>query len=83
MKLGEWEKYCTNLDQNIPKTNRLLSWEYVVPGCNMRLMNAEDMIASMTKDGGWSIAGDSFAREVSPPVSLAQHSNMCLQYTIN
>jgi hypothetical protein len=64
MRLGEWEQYCTNIGEDIERINHLVSWEYVAPGCEMRSMSPESVIASMIHDGGWSILGDSLAREV-------------------
>ena len=63
--LGEWEQYCSHIGEDIQRANHLLSWEYVAPGCKMRSMTPESVIASMIHDGGWSILGDSLAREVA------------------
>jgi hypothetical protein len=64
MQLSEWEQYCTDINDDVLRANRLLSWEYTAPGCNMRPMNPEVVIESMVEDGGWSLIGDSLVREV-------------------
>ena len=64
MGLGEWEQYCSGVKENVPRTNHLLSWDYVLPGCEMRPMDPVAVIDSMIREGGWSLIGDSLAREV-------------------
>ena len=44
-----------------------MAWDYVCPEYYMRPLIAEDVIASMVHDGGWSIIGDSLSREVPSP----------------
>lgn len=64
MGLGEWQQYCSNIMDDIPRANHLLSWDYVVPGCEMRPLVPEEVIESMILEGGWSLIGDSMTREV-------------------
>jgi hypothetical protein len=70
MRLGEWDQYCSGVDQDHGRANRLMAWDYVCPGCSMRPFVAEDVVASMINDGGWAIIGDSLSREVPPPDNL-------------
>lgn len=65
MELGEWEQYCSGIREDVSRANHLLSWDYVLPGCDMRPMEPVAVIDSMIKEGGWSIIGDSLAREVT------------------
>ena len=64
MNLGEWEQYCTDVLDHIPRANQIMSWNYVPDGCTMRPFDPEAVIAAMVNDGGWAIVGDSLAREV-------------------
>jgi len=65
MALGEWEQYCTGIREDVSRANHLLSWDYVPSGCEMRAMEPAAVIDSMIKEGGWSVIGDSLAREVT------------------
>jgi hypothetical protein len=65
MELGEWQQYCSNVLEDIPRANHLLSRDYVVPGCTMRSLVPEKVIESMILEGGWSLIGDSLTREVA------------------
>ena len=64
MGLGEWEQYCSGIKEDVKRANHLMSWDYVLPGCEMRLLEPAVVIDSMIKEGGWCIIGDSLAREV-------------------
>jgi len=64
MAFGEWEQYCTGVDENIQRTNHLLSWDYTTPNCTMREFNPEEVVRSMIEEGGWSLIGDSLTRSV-------------------
>jgi hypothetical protein len=64
MGLGEWEQYCSGIKEDVKRANHLMSWDYVLPGCEMRPLEPAVVIDSMIKEGGWCIIGDSLAREV-------------------
>ena len=64
MDFGEWEQYCSNIREDIPRANHLLSWEYLAPGCQMRPFDPEVVVKSMIEEGGWSLIGDSLTRSV-------------------
>jgi len=84
MSFGEWEQYCTAVNEDVTRTNNLLSWEYHVDECSLRPFDAEQVLRNMIEDGGWSFIGDSLTRGV--PRSLKQSkliNSKYLRYIVN
>jgi hypothetical protein len=62
MDFGEWEQYCSRVNDDIVRTNNLLSWEYTLDECALRPFHRDQVLCSMIEDGGWSFIGDSLTR---------------------
>jgi len=64
MDFGEWEQYCSGVNEDIVRTNSLLSWEYGIDECKLRPFDRDRVLRSMIEDGAWSFVGDSLTRGV-------------------
>ena len=84
MSFGEWEQYCSGVNEDIARTNSLLSWEYHVEGCSLRPFNPEQVLRSMIEDGGWSFIGDSLTRGVQTSLQQTKLTrSTCSRYIVN
>lgn len=83
MEFGEWEQYCSDVHEDVVRTNNLLSWEYRLDDCSLRPFDPDRVLRSMIEDGGWSFIGDSLTRGVITPHWLTLMGSKYSHYIVS